>query len=258
MRKSDWPKFVKLIEGADQVTAGQERTEEGLSFMFTALSDYPYETIFRAVMSCAKKSRFHPQLAEIIQEIDGDISDKSLIAWRIFLRAMERHGFWGSVRFPDPAYHYAIDMMGGWMRICESWHTLTDKELEFRGKEWRKLYEAGLSRASWDGKGGTVMIPSYFPGYHEWNNKAAGYLEFVPPVIEIGSGAIVAQEMLGSGNKVPVSALSDGKGGLDGQRETEETGIGTENKKRAIGRGREGPLSISEIQFQTGIEREEN
>lgn len=255
IKERDWKRFVQSVAMIDQVTAGKPRTKEAFSTMFKLLEDYTFEDISRALEGHARTNKFLVQPADIISIIEGDIADKSLVAWRVFLKSMEHHGFYSSVRFPDPAYHYAIDLLGGWMRLCEEWHGMTDKEIEFRGKDWRKLYEIGVRKASWDGRDGTVKVPPYFKGFHEWNNRSGGFLEFVPKVVQIGTGEMIPQEMLGAGDQVRM--LTEGNDD-DGQRKIKKIGIRTEDQEGIAGRSGEGLVSVSQVQFQEGVEREEN
>lgn len=70
---------------------------------------------------------------------------------------------------------------------------LTDKELQFREKSWRQLYEVGLKCATWDN------VPPYFAGNFERNNREGGYLDHIPQVVEIGTGKTIPQAALGIG-----------------------------------------------------------
>ena len=199
-------------------------------------------------------------LADIIREIEGDSGDKSFVAWRIFLKGYERHGFWESIRFPDPAYHYAIEMMGGWMRLCEELNQLqTSRDLEFRSKDWRRLYEIGLTKATWGDEPGKIKVPAYCTGYHEWNNMSGGFLEFIPPVLEIGTGQRIYQDALGQGSKVKglQSASIIEEVPSYGERKTEKDYIRIEGEEGASRRSGEGIVHVSAIQSQAGSGGEE-
>lgn len=188
MTRDDWLGFVKLIKTVDELTVGKERTDSSIAMMFKLLQDYPFEKIQEALMFHVKRCKFMVQVADIVRAIDGDEDDKSLVAWRIFRRAMDRHGFWRSVRFPEPAYHYATELMGGWMRVCEEWRDLSEKDVEFRGRDWRRLYLAGLAKSAWHSGNGRMKVQPHLQGFHEWNNRGGGYLDFIPPVWEISPG----------------------------------------------------------------------
>ena len=255
MTRDDWKGFCKLIQAADEVTAGKERSKEAMGLMFRILEDHPLEEISRAVQAHIKRNKFAVQLADIIREIEGDSGDKSFVAWRIFLKGYERHGFWESIRFPDPAYHYAIEMMGGWMRLCEELNQLqTSRDLEFRSKDWRRLYEIGLTKATWGDEPGKIKVPAYCTGYHEWNNRSGGFLEFIPPVLEIGTGQRIYQDALGQGSKVKglQSASIIEEVPSYGERKTEDDYIRIETEEGASRRSGEGIVHVSAIQSQAG------
>ncbi len=209
MTRDDWPNFVKLVSTVDELTVGKERTSAAIGMMFKILQPYPFEHVYEVFMTHVKRSKFMIQVADVIKAIDGDEDDKSLVAWRVFRRAMDRHGFWRSVQFSEPAYHYATELLGGWMRVCEEWGQLTEKELEFRGKDWRRLYLAGLSKSSWDGGNGKAKVQPHLQGFHEWNNRGGGFTEFIPPVWQIGEG--VEPDKLAINVPQAKGELSDGK-----------------------------------------------
>lgn len=157
------------------------RTEVGLKIMFTALSKYDLSSIARAVMDHIAHSSYPIKPSDIVEAIEGNASEKSLLAWEVFKSALEHHDAFESIAFPDAAIHFVIMRMGGWIRLANELYDLTDRELEFRSKAWRQLYEVGLKVASWTGEDGKVRVPAYFVGESEVNNRQNGYsLEHTP------------------------------------------------------------------------------
>lgn len=215
-KERDWEAFCKLIEAADEISAGKQRSEAALSLMFAVLKQHAFADISRAVSEHIRSCKFQVQPADITRYIEGSVEEKSAIAWRYFLRSLDQYGPYTSVRFPDPAYHFVIEALGGWIQVGESWHLLSEKEIEFRGREWRKLYEVGLRKASWEAIPGKTQVPKYFPGIHEKNNIQGEYLEFIPPVIEATTGELLERDTLALGGKSNVVSLPLGKKAQEG------------------------------------------
>jgi len=169
---------------AAKMCATEAKDTDALAMMFVILSGYSFEQVKRAVFQHfkTKDGKFFPTPAHITAIIEGDDGDRAEMAWRAFLRAVEKHGGYESVRFTKPAFHYAIRELGGWQKINDDFLALTDKDIEFYGKNFKRLYSIGEKTATWDN------VPAYFRGVFETQNDANGYSGHIPPVIEIGTG----------------------------------------------------------------------
>jgi hypothetical protein len=205
----DWKKFCGLIRAADEVTAGKPRSEAALGLMFKALERHDFAAVARAVAMHVDASRFAVTPADITRLIEGSPEERSQAAWRLFLRAVDRHGFYDSVRFPDPAYHYAVMQLGGWERVCEEFHGLTDKELQFRAKDWRQLYETGERVASWDGEQGKAEVPKYLEGFFERGNLEGGHSGHLPDVLDAETGEKLSREALMQPGRGKILRIAD-------------------------------------------------
>ena len=214
MRKDDWGAFSALIRTADELTLGKPRSGEAIGLLFQVLLDYELADVRNAVSQHMKESKFAVTPSDIISRIDGDKEDLSAVAWRLFLRAIDRWGYYDSVRFPDPAYHYVIEQLGGWLKLSTDYHELTDKEIEFRRKEWVRLYEIGLRVASWNNEPGKVMVPGILHGFHELNNSTLGRLDMLSRVISISTGDIMQREELGLTERINMPQLRIIGGGV--------------------------------------------
>ena len=156
MHQQDFNAFNKLMKRAANLTAmpnGKDPQSVSLA-LFEALSEYPFEAVARAVGEHCKTQRFFPMLADIRDLIDGTPEEQAAEAWGVVLDARRRYRAWRGVRFPNPAFHYAIRIMGGWESLCN----VTDEELYWRGKDFRELYITGMRKARWE------YEPAYFKG----------------------------------------------------------------------------------------------
>lgn len=205
-----WKAFCLLIQGADEALAAKPRSELALGMMFRILQRYDFKVVQEAVEEHMRQGDFVVKPADIIRYIDGTAADRAALAWRMVVRAMQRLGHYDSVRFPLPAYHYAIEQMGGWQGLCQR---LTDEELHFREKDFARFFEIGERVASWDHEPGKVHVLPYLVGFYEADNRARGY---ALPAVKDAETGLPLPEMrpaLGSGEDerpVFLRALAEG------------------------------------------------
>lgn len=210
-KRRDWNAFCDLMRTADEVAVNTKpRSEAALALMFGVLRRFGFDDVRDAVSRHVSESRFAVTPSDIVRLIDGSPDERSQAAWRLFLRAVERHGYYDSVRFPGPAYHYAIQQLGGWERLCGELSGLTDRELQFRAKDWRQLYETGERVASWDGEGGKARVPAYLRGFYERDCREKGLPAFVPAAFDAETGEPLALPSGVDASGEVVMSLGDG------------------------------------------------
>ena len=78
-----------------------------------------------------------PKPAELLEFVNGDTGDRSLLAWEKVRKAIVSVGAYQSVRFDDPAIHSCIELMGGWPELCATRVT----ELKWKQKEFETAYK---------------------------------------------------------------------------------------------------------------------
>lgn len=198
MESADWTQFLSLVREADEaVGARSVRGDKAIALMFSSIAEYSLDEVREAVIKFLRKSdRKVITAADIVSAIDGDVKIRSAVAWRLFLSAVRRYGYFRSVRFPNPAYHYVISQIGGderrgWQHVCDNYRDLSEHELSFLEKDWRELYEVGLYVATWGDEIGKIKVLMYLPGYGE-NKRIAGSHE----VIDVSSGKVLQRDAL--------------------------------------------------------------
>lgn len=195
--------FVKLMGQAAEITAaGRPISKDAAQTMYGLLrQDLSHEQICAGIKKHLNSTggRFMPTIADIRKQVGGTEEERGLLAWRFFLRVFGRWDFYESVRFPHPAYHYAIEQLGGWTRIGKEWHDLTEKEMEFRGKDFMRLYLIGERVASWHTEEGKVRVRPYLAGFHEIHNISRGFEHHaIPDVINVENGQKIERRELPS------------------------------------------------------------
>ena len=198
MTDRDFKAFETLMRDAAECTRTAPLGQGGLIMAFRLLSDYSFEQVQAAVYAhfSSSEGKFFPTPSHIIQQIEGTQTERSEYAWRLFLKALEKYGYYDSVRFPEPAYHYAITLLGGWTKVSSDFNQLSDRELSFRRAEFVQLFQRGERVASFEPAQGKETVKPYLMGYFESDNRANGYLEAIPPVVEIATGRRIRQSEL--------------------------------------------------------------
>jgi len=168
-REQDWAEFVSLWQIAADASANikQDEALARAPVHFKMLAQYPFEQVFEAVMHHCKSNKFFPMPADIITLIEGYAEDNACLAWATVQRMRESFGTWYTVQFSDPCVHYAIQQMGGWIKISE----MPDDDFKFCNKEFIALYlHANRLGLTW----GHHQIPIMLEGYY-WCESRAKY-----------------------------------------------------------------------------------
>ncbi|MBQ9539527.1 MAG: hypothetical protein IJU95_09670 [Treponema sp.] len=194
MLKQDYPAFSELMQRADAVTVMPNGKVLGqvITALFIGLKDYTLEDVVRAVDAHCRSERFFPMLADIVKQIEGDPRDRAALAWALVLKAERKYGTGRSIRFSDPATHFAIEKMGGWWHL---YRVLNDANESFKAKDFTQLYCLGEKYASWDGRNGTTAVIPYFPSEYEVNNRWRGF-ELEREVFDVETGERVSDSLL--------------------------------------------------------------
>ena len=185
MTGDQYGKFEEIMERAALLTVQQQGKdwEKFVMIMFEELSAYDLKIVEAAVTAHVRSQKFFPTLADITTRIEGSAETRAALAWAHVVTAIERFGHCLSVRFPSPAYHYAIGFMGGWQKLSA---TLMNAEIKWRGKDFAQFFTLGECVASWGCEPGKVHVPPYLAGWHEVNNRRSGYA--LPDVINTVTG----------------------------------------------------------------------
>lgn len=197
-RERDWNEFLHAIRNAAVLTGKTNLTREALDLYFDVMQDYSIEQVKQAVEAHmhGSEGRYFPTPSHLIQQIQGNSTERAYYAWRVLLKAIDKYGYYDSVRFPDPAYHYAIALLGGWMTVSEELGGLSEKELTFRRPEFVSLYQRGERVATFGREQGKERVAAYLLGAYERDNTANSYTDHIPPVVEIATGRKVKQSEL--------------------------------------------------------------
>ncbi len=212
MDKADFAKFSKLMNAILSMY-NRQWSEEAISMAFVNLQDLSLKQVNDGLQRHVRVCRYAPTVADIREATYGTEDDRSLEAWMAVQKTMRRHGSMASVRFWEPAVHYAIEGLGGWSSFCRS----SDYQLE---QKFRQYYLSGLRRhISWED------VRRYLPGEEEVRNFS--WADRLPVVREIGPsgdqtnalkrlspGEILSQVGDGADGRMEVSSNETAKLGI--------------------------------------------
>ena len=178
MTPTEKDKFLDVLQGVHDFY-GKDMSKFAVSVWAMACETFDVQQVSKALsahLMDPERGQFMPKPADIVRQLQGTNTDRSLIAWGKVLDAMQRVGAYSSVCFDDGVIHASITDMGGWMQLCRS---KTD-DLPFLQKRFCDGYKAYANR-------GDVAYPAVLLGEHEISNGAKGYRS-APPVL-IGNPA---------------------------------------------------------------------
>lgn len=204
MFERDKAEFAACLKVAADLYGRPPLSGEALKMFFLLLQKFSIGQVKAALQEHMAASPYMPKPCDVLRRIEGQPQDRAAVAWALVLRAISRFGHDTSVRFPSPAFHYAVGQMGGWAKLCMR---LTEAELPFRAKDFARFFEIGERCATWDGANGTVKVPAYLAGTCELSNRANGH-RLSPKVYDAETGETLESRALlpPRGEVVPIMA----------------------------------------------------
>jgi hypothetical protein len=165
MHDADRPAFAALLTDV-LAFYRQDVSRFSLSVWWQACVPFALEQVTKAMTAHAvdpERGQFAPKPADIVRQLAGTQTDRSLLAWGRVHAAMATVGAYASVAFDDRAIHAAVVDMGGWPKLCRS----TLDELPFVQRRFCEAHRAYSSRPD-------APAPAVLIGESEAANMAAG------------------------------------------------------------------------------------
>lgn len=197
MNAADQKQLADVLGGVHDFY-GKELSKFAVTVWLQACEMFDVEQVTKALsahLMDAERGQFMPKPADIVRQLEGTRTDRSLIAWGKVLDAMQRVGAYQSVVFDDGAIHAAISDMGGWTAICRS---ETD-ELPFTQKRFCDLHRAYSARPD-------MPYPARLVGDHEMHNAPRGYSVATPMLIGDAQRAQAVERLGSVGPKTAITA----------------------------------------------------
>jgi hypothetical protein len=205
MSPSDKAKFMDVLSGVHDFY-GRDLSKFAVAVWLQACETFDVEQVTKALsahLMDAERGQFMPKPADIVRQLQGTNTDRSLIAWGKVMDACQRVGAYTSVCFDDGIIHAAIEDMGGWVKLCRS----NTDELGYLQKRFCDAYKAYAGRSD-------VTFPALLAGEHDIGNAARGY-RAKPPVL-IGNPERAKRVLLAGTNeqKTQITHVSAGLLGM--------------------------------------------
>ncbi len=159
---------------------------------------------FSAHLMDPERGQFMPKPADIVRQLQGTRTDRSLLAWGKVLDAMQRVGAYQSVAFDEPVIHATIEDCGGWVAMCRG----ELDALPFLEKRFCDSYKAYAAR-------GVPAYTAVLPGVHGLENATKGHRS-APPVL-IGDPEKAAR-VIASGGDMPKTQITTINSALEATR----------------------------------------
>lgn len=143
MNQADAKKFTELMVSTGE-RYGTTVSAERMRLYFEDLSEFQIDDVIEAVRQHVRDSvrgRFFPTIADLIDKLEGSLSDKAAAAWSEAVRLGSNYR---AAVSNDPIAECAIASMGGWQRIGNA----DDRDLRFMAKEFAQLYSIHARRRS--------------------------------------------------------------------------------------------------------------
>lgn len=194
-------KFIEVLSGVHDFYT-KDMSKFALRVWLQACETFDVEQVSKALsahLMDAERGQFMPKPADIVRQLQGTKTDRSLLAWGKVLDAMQRVGAYQSVVFDEAAIHAAIEDNGGWPNVCRA---KTD-ELPFLEKRFCDSYKAYVTK-------GDFHYPGELAGVHAIENCANGYKAAPPVAIGDASRAMEVMRLGSSKPKTQMTPLLSG------------------------------------------------
>lgn len=103
---------VLLLSLAKASTDGDKLNEEVIKAYMQTIRNYPPEL----VLSVLSKYSYLPPVEELSKKLE---EKKTLLAFEMLQRAIEKAGKYGAVVFEDKKLQAFVRLMGGWLEVCD-------------------------------------------------------------------------------------------------------------------------------------------
>jgi hypothetical protein len=166
MKPTDRAKLIEVLSGVHDFY-GRDMSKFAIAVWEQACETFAVEQVTKALsahLMDAERGQFMPKPADIVRQLQGTSTDRSLIAWGKTLDAMNRVGAYTSVCFDDGLIHKVVEDMGGWAKLCRS----NIDELGYLQKRFCDAYKAYAGRGDND-------YPAVLIGEHDASNILRGY-----------------------------------------------------------------------------------
>lgn len=115
--------FQAIVSGS--ISTGDKMTADRIKAIYHLVHEFPIEKLIEAIKNHYLTSEFPIKPANIVNYIRGSqpVANPALKAEEEFnkvYRLCQKHGRYSAIEFEDKKISYAINVIGGWIALCES------------------------------------------------------------------------------------------------------------------------------------------
>lgn len=148
MQQSDKQDFAQLVRDV-LAFYRQDMTTFAFDVWWQACQRFELDQVRKAMTAHAmdpERGQFAPKPADVVRQLEGTASDRSMLAWGKAYDAMQRVGAYTDVIFDDPAIHAVIEDLGGWPKVCRT----ETKEISYLQHRFCEAHKAYTGRGEFD------------------------------------------------------------------------------------------------------------
>jgi hypothetical protein len=197
MKPTDKPAFAQLLTDA-LAFYRQDVSTFALGVWWQACERFELQQVAKALTAHAldpERGHFAPKPADIVRQLHGTATDRSLVAWGKVLNAVRIVGAYETVVFDDPAIHAAVTDLGGWPTVCRS----DVDELPFLQRRFCDAHRAYAARPG-------IAYPAKLIGDSEAANRHSGQPTAAPQLIGDADAALRVLQSGSTGAPLMVTA----------------------------------------------------
>lgn len=139
MNDHDRKRWAELMIEASEYF-DKEVSAARMRLYFEDLKSYPIEVVVQAMQQHRRVSKFFPQIADIVELIEGGMTDRVAVAWAEVKRLSSNSE---TARSQDPVVEQTVTALGGWVRICRA----DEFGMRQLAKEFERMYAANAKRS---------------------------------------------------------------------------------------------------------------
>lgn len=146
MRQTDMREFNAMISQLLSFYK-TDASEFVLSVYWAACREFDLEQVRKALTAHAMdadRGQYAPKPSDVVRQLRGTSTDRSMQAWGKVFDAMRSVGAYTDVVFDDPVIHAVVEDCGGWPKICRTemddlsylQHRFTESYRSYVGKQF--------------------------------------------------------------------------------------------------------------------------
>lgn len=152
MTPTEHPKFLEVLAGVHDFY-GKDLSKFAGQVWLEAVKGYELQQVTKALsahLADPERGQFMPKPADLVRQLQGTQTDRSLTAWGRVIDAAARVGAYTDVVFDDPVIHLCVVDVGGWVKLCRTSY----EDMSYLQHRFCEAYKAYARRG----------VPTEYPG----------------------------------------------------------------------------------------------